>query len=374
MNRTGTARFATVGLAAALLFAGCGPPPDAGAATGGTDCPVQVVEGFLPCIVSGEGGFNDRSFNQLAFEGMQDAARQLGIGTFPNVQSNSASDYIPNIQSLLQQSCSLITAVSFDLAPAVVSFATQNPDVHFLLVDDDAVGASADAGLDGVPQNIKPILYDTAQAAFLVGYLAAAYSSRPGGAAHVGTFGGMAFPAVTTFMDGFRQGVLYYNDVNNANVQFTGWDGANGSFTGAFQPDQTAQTMAQGLIDQGVDVLLPVGGPIYQSAVAAIQGAGRPVALIGVDADLFETDPSTQPYVLTSILKNSSATVEAVVVDAASGRWDPTPFIGTLENDGVGVAPFHNFDDEISPELRERIEELRQQIIDGTLVVDSYLN
>ncbi|MDR2702872.1 MAG: BMP family ABC transporter substrate-binding protein, partial [Cellulomonadaceae bacterium] len=362
----------------ALVVGGCGAPPgtDQGtspAATGApagevTAAPAQAVEGFLPCIVSGEGGFNDRSFNQSAFEGLQAAASHFGLQSFPNVTSNSVADYIPNIQSLLGQNCSLITAISFNLAPATVESAHANPNVHYLLVDDSGV-------IDGEqpPDNLKSVLFNTAEAAFLAGYLAAGYSAREGGAHHVGTFGGANFPTVTIFMDGFRQGVEYYNSQNDANVQFTGWDGYDGSFTGNFQAGQQAQAMAQGIIDQGVDVILPVGGPIYQSAVAAITDSNRDVALIGVDMDLFYTDPSTQPVLLTSILKNVSGAVENSVIESGNGNWTPTPYVGDLANDGVGLAPFHNFDSQIPQDLRGQIEQLRQDIIAGNVVVESYL-
>ena len=82
-------------------------------------------------------------------------------------------------------------------------------------------------------------------------------------------------------------------------------------------------------------MLLPVGGPIYQSAMDAIEDSGREIALIGVDADLFVTDPSTQDLVLTSILKNMDLSTYEAVMASAADKFDPTPYVGTLENDGV---------------------------------------
>jgi len=117
-----------------------------------------------------------------------------------------------------------------------------------------------------------------------------------------------------------------------------------------------------------------VGGPIYQSAVAAIQDAGRPVALIGVDMDLFYTDPTTQPYILTSILKNVSGAVETSVINSGTGAWTSEPYVGDLTNDGVGLAPFHNFEDQVPQDLRDKIDQLKQDIIDGRVVVESYLS
>src|SRR5690606_7625289 len=151
--------------------------------------------------------------------------------------------------------------------------AAENPEINYISID-DIVDTDFDGTTDS--ENIKPLVYDTAQAAFLGGY-AAASASETG---VVGTFGGQPFPTVTIFMDGFKQGVDYFNESTGGAVSVLGWDGENGSFTGGFAAGTEAQTLAQGLIDQNADVLLPVGGPIYQSAAAAIRDADREIALI----------------------------------------------------------------------------------------------
>ena len=187
--------------------------------------------------------------------------------------------------------------VGFALSAATMESAKANPDIEYVLIDD-----AADNDFDGKEDadNIKPLLYDTAQAAFLAGYAAADYSKT----GVVGTYGGQPFPTVTIFMDGFKQGVDYYNEQKGKDVKVVGWDGKNGSFTGGFEANETATNTARQLIDQDADVILPVGGPIYQGALTAIDDSGKDVAMIGVDADFFETDPNTQDVVLTSILKN----------------------------------------------------------------------
>ena len=93
-------------------------------------------------------------------------------------------------------------------------------------------------------------------------------------------------------MDGFKQGVDYYNEQKDADVKVVGWDGKDGSFTGGFDARPAATNAAQQLLDQDADVLLPVGGPIYQGALTAIQDSGDDAVMIGVDADVFETDPT----------------------------------------------------------------------------------
>jgi len=368
-------RISALVFSGALLFAGCGAPP---AATPEAPAIVETEPGtagdaviaepgahVLPCVVSDSGGFDDRSFNQSALEGTQDAASQFGLTAFPRIESNAETDFIPNLENLVTQNCTLITATGFNLAAATVQTANAHPDVHFLLVDNNGV-------IDGQqpPGNLKPVEFDTAQAAFLAGYVAAAYSSREGGANHVGTFGGGEIPPVTIFMHGFEQGVNYYNEQNGTHVQVTGMN----SFTGGFEANATALTMAQGIVEQGVDVILPVGGPIYQSAQAAIATAGRPIAIIGVDSDLFYSDPSTQEIVLTSILKNIRGVVHDTVLNSAQGNWDSSHLVGTLENGYVGIAPFHNFEDQIPQDVRDKVAQLEQDIIAGRVHVDSPFN
>ena len=322
-----------------------------------------AADGFLPCIVSDGGGFNDRSFNQSGLEGIQKAADTLGVEYIP-VQSVSDADFAPNIQSLIDQGCTFIVTIGFQLASATEEKAAANPDINFAIVDFDASGA----GLD----NLKSLVFNTAEAAFLAGYLSAGVSE----AGIIGTFGGMNFPTVSVFMDGFAQGAAHHNAVHGTNVQVVGWDRAaqDGSFTGGFQANEQARQTAQQIIDQGVDVLLPVGGPIYQPAMAAINDSGRDIMLLGVDQDFFYSDPTTRDILLTSILKDITVAVNDATLAAGRGEFAATTYIGTLENGGVGIAPFHNLANRVSDDLAARVEALREGIINGTIAVESYLD
>ncbi|MGA7146973.1 MAG: BMP family ABC transporter substrate-binding protein [Microbacterium sp.] len=352
-------------LAAASLFvalAGCASAPEE---TEATDDAGSAVEGFKPCMVSDAGGFDDKSFNQLGFEGLTRASDELGVKPV-TVQSDSESDYAPNLTSLVDQGCTLIVTVGFALASAAGESAIANPDINYVSID-DVVDNDFDGETDA--PNIKPIVFDTAQAAFLAGYASASYSE----ADKVGTFGGMNFPTVSIFMDGFKQGVEYWNAEKGEAVEVLGWDGTDGVFTGGFSANQDAINAAQGLVDQGVDVLLPVGGPIYQSAASVIRDSGRDIALLGVDADVYETDPSVADLLLTSIRKLIDVGVEDAVLAAGEGNFDASPFVGTLENEGVGLAPFHDFEDMVSPELQAELDEIKAGIIDGSIPVTSYL-
>ncbi|MET4158903.1 BMP family ABC transporter substrate-binding protein [Agromyces sp. PvR057] len=357
-KKAGFAGLAMFG--AAVLLAGCASAPEeSGSGDGG-----EAID-FQPCMVSDSGGFDDKSFNQLGFEGATKAADELGV-ELKSVQSEAETDYAPNLTNLVDQGCDLIVTVGFALSAATVESATANPDVEYVIIDD-----AADNDFDGTVDapNIKPILFDTAQAAFLAGYAAAAYSQT----GVVGTFGGMNFPTVSIFMDGFKQGVDYHNSEKSTAVKVLGWDGTDGLFTGGFEANDTARNTAQGLIDQNVDVLLPVGGPIYQSAAAAIRDSGKDIAMIGVDADFTETDPSVADLMLTSILKGIDVGTYDAVLAAGNDDFDPTPFVGTLENEGVGIAPFHDFESKVPAELQGELDELKAAIIAGDVEVKSYL-
>jgi basic membrane protein A len=361
IRRAAMGGIATLGFAA--LLAGCASAPAE------TDSSDSAEGSIVPCMVSDSGGFDDKSFNQAGFEGLNDAAKKLGVEA-NTVESNAETDFAPNISSLVDRGCTLVVSVGFALSAATLEAAEANPDVEFALLDD-----AADADFDGKPdfENAKPILFDTASAAFLAGYAAADYSKS----GIVATWGGQNFPTVTIFMDGFAQGVKYYNEEKSKDVKVLGYDLANpdaATFTGGFEANDVAKTTAQNFIDQGADVLLPVGGPIYQSAAVAIQESGKEISLVGVDSDLYESDPEYKDLYLTSILKGIKTATEAVVTDAAAGSFSNEAYVGTLENDGVGMAPFHDYESKVNSSLQGEIDDIKAKIVSGDITVKSYLS
>jgi len=349
----------TLVTASALLLAGCAAAPED--TTDSTD----AASDFIPCMVSDAGGFDDKSFNQLGFEGITKAADELGTKAI-TVESATETDYAPNLTELVNQGCNLIVTVGFALSAATVESALENEDIEYVIIDD-----AADNDFDGKTDapNIKPILFDTAQAAFLAGYLSAGVTET----GKLGTFGGMNFPTVSIFMDGFKQGAEYYNEENGTSVSVLGWDGTDGSFTGGFEAGAAASSTAQALIDQDVDVLLPVGGPIYQSAATAIRDSGKAISLIGVDADVFESDPTVGDLLLTSIRKGIDVATYDAVLAAGKGEFDVTPYVGTLENEGVSIADYHDKADMVPSELNDAVQALKASIIAGDVKVNSYL-
>ena len=354
LKRGSIASVATMG-ATALLLAGCGAPPEAGS-------PSATARDYTGCIVSDSGGFDDQSFNQSSYEGLKKTEKDLGIKV-NQVESQTNNDFEPNLRAMVTAGCDLTITVGFLLGDATKAQATANPDSHFAIID---------FGYNPAIPNVKPIIYDTAQAAFLAGYLAAG-STKTG---TVATFGGIKIPTVTIFMDGYADGVKYYYEQKGKDVKVLGWDKASqdGSFTGDFTKQDVGKQLTQNFLDQGADIVMPVAGPVGKGAGAALneaKAAGKDVKLIWVDSDGFLTAPEYKDIMLSSVMKLMGEAVETVVKEDKDGKFTNTPYVGTLANDGVQLAPFHSFDSQVPAGLKSELEQLKKDIIDGKLKVES---
>lgn len=311
-------------------------------------------ETFKACQVTDAGGIDDRSFNETAYEGILRAEEELGAET-AFLESGGDEDYAPNIDALIAQSCDVIVTVGFLLGDATKAAAEANTDQDFAIVD-----FAYDEPID----NVKPLLFNTDEAAFLAGYLAAGMSES----GTVGTFGGINIPSVTIFMDGFLAGIEHHNTEKGTDVKLLGWDGSDGLFTGDFENQDNGRQTAQSLLDEGADIIFPVAGPVGLGAAAAVRDAGN-ATVIWVDSDGCESAAEFCDLFLTSVIKRIDNAVFDAVVAAEAGELDGEPYFGTLENDGVGLADFHEFDDAVPQELKDEIDVLRESIIAGDVTV-----
>jgi len=359
VKRTYLAPAAAMAAATALVLSACGQAPEesAGGEGGDTD--------FKACLVSDAGGWDDKSFNQSGREGLDSAVEEFGIEE-ALAESQSDSDFGPNVDNMVQQNCSLTFGVGFLLEDAIQEAAEANPDLQFGLID------STFADADGNPvelENAKPLVFNTAEAAYLAGYLAAATSETK----TVATFGGIQIPSVTVFMDGFADGVDKYNEEAGEDEQVTllGWDkeGQEGSFSGDFENQGQGQTLTEQFISQDADIIMPVAGPVGLGAAAAAKEA-EGTKIIWVDSDGYESTEYGD-IILTSVMKQISQAVHDTVEQAMNDEFDAAPYVGDLSNEGVGLAPYHDFEGEVPEEVKQKVEELKQQIIDGEITVES---
>ncbi|MBE9402901.1 BMP family ABC transporter substrate-binding protein [Brachybacterium sp. Marseille-Q2903] len=362
-------RALALGGAGILTLAACGTAPEAGGGNGdggGSDAGGAGSE-YKACMVSDSGGWDDKSFNESSYNGLMAAEEELGIQT-QTAESTAVSEFEPNINNLVSSDCNLIFTVGFLLAPATGNAAQANEDIDFAIVDSTAQDA------DGNPielDNVKPIEFNTAEAAFLAGYLAAGMTET----GKVATYGGMDIPTVTIFMDGYVDGVAHYNETHGTNVEVLGWnkDSQSGSIIASFEDQSKGKAVSDEFYNAGADIIMPVAGPVGAGTLAsAKEGEGRMV--IWVDADGYETnssDAEAQSVILTSVMKLMGEAVQAVTAEGSEGSFDNSPYVGTLENGGVGLAPFHDFEDKVPEELKGELDTLTQEIIDGTVTVES---
>jgi basic membrane protein A len=312
--------------------------------------------------VTDTGGVDDRSFNQTVNEGLEAAADEIGFE--PSVlESTSEADYAPNIQASMDNGCTLVITVGFLLGDATAAAAEENPDQEFAIVDFDF--ADPDTFEDITYDNVRELTFDTDQAAFLAGYVAAATSES----GVVGTYGGLNIPTVTIFMNGMAAGIDYYNQENGTDVQLVGWDAAaqEGLFTGDFSDQTKGRQTTEQLLDQGADIIMPVAGPVGLGSIEAIRAGGGTERLIWVDTDGCISLPDDCDLFLTSVQKKMDNAVHDTVVAAAAGDFEGGLYVGTLENDGVGLAPFHDFEDSVPAEVQDQIAALTEQIISGEI-------
>jgi basic membrane protein A len=330
-----------------LVLAACAP-----AATP-TVAPVKKTK---VCQVTDTGGIDDKSFNATAWKGVTDAQAALPVeGKY--LESKEVADYEKNLNAFLEEKCDLIITVGFLLGDATKASAEANKDVKYTIVD---------YSYDPAIPNVVGQLFNTDEAAFLAGYLAAG-TTKTG---KVGTFGGLPIPPVTIFMDGFTRGVKYYNQVKGTKVEVLGYDLADptkGLFTNSFDDQTKGKEFGITLMDEGADIIMPVAGPVGLGTAAAAKERGNAL-IIGVDSDWFLTAPDYADIELTSVLKNMNATTMEVIKSVVDGAFKGgTNIVGTLANNGVGLAPYHNLDSKVSAELKAEIEALKADIISGKI-------
>jgi basic membrane protein A len=348
----------------AIVAAACSEDTGGGATGGGATGGEKPGAGVLACEVTDTGGIDDKSFNATAYAGITQSQDELGVEG-KVLESQTQDDYAPNIQTFIDQGCDVIVTVGFLLGDATAAAAEANPDQKFAIVDFDFF--DTEKNKDITYDNVRELTFATDQAAFLAGYVAAGMTQS----GKIGTFGGLNIPTVTIFMNGFAAGILAYNQDNGTDVQLLGWDPAaqDGTFTGDFENQDNGRRVTEDFIAEGADIILPVAGPVGLGAAAAAQDAGG-VNLVWVDTDGCVSAAEYCPLFLTSIMKNMDVAVFDTVKSVVDGSYAGGLYSGTLENNGVAIAPFHEFDSQVPQELKDKVDELKQGIIDGSVSVD----
>jgi basic membrane protein A and related proteins len=290
-------------------------------------------------LVTDIGGLNDRSFNQLANKGLQDAVKQLGI-TGRVLISKQNSDYIPNLTTLATQKYDLIIGNGFLMADAVETAAKKFPQQKFAIID------YSPSLMKSKPKNVVGLPFKEQEAGYLVGYLSALYAKDNGGS--LSSVGGQDIPPVVHYIAGYQAGA------KKADPAVKTLNGFSQSFT-----DQAkCKEIALDQISKGAKVVFQVAGSCGLGAVDAAKEKG--VQAVGVDAD--------QAYLGSQIITSALKKVDVAVFNAIKSVQDNsykggTDVVNSLQNNGVGIG-------KISPagqKYAAQVKTIRSQILDGTI-------
>jgi basic membrane protein A len=306
---------------------------------------------FRVGMVSDVGGIDDGCFNENTWKGVQDAIEQLGVEA-RFLESQAQADYEANIIEFAEQGYDLIFTVGFLLGDATAKMAEKYPDTKFAIVD---------FAYDPPIPNVQGIVFDVDDAAFMVGYVAAAMADQLDPAdPKVGHVSGMQIPPVEQFNYAYDAGIKYYNQKYGKNVGFLG------VYVGDFEAPDQGKSQGNSLIDEGVDIICGVGGKTGSGGIAAAKERGK--WGIGVDVDQYYTLPNEKDILVTSTMKRLDDAAFDVIKNALEGNFKGgSVYIATLENGGVGLAPFHDFEDKVPDNIKEDLKEIEKGIIDGTI-------
>jgi basic membrane protein A len=327
----------------ALVLASCGGSSGPAAAS----CSKTFKVGFVTDI----GKLGDKGFNDAGWKGVQDAAADSSLCVSAKyLESKQPTDYTPNIQQFVDQKYDMVVAAGFLLGDDTVKAAKANPSVKFSIVD------AADYADKVAPANFTGLQFKQDQAGYLVGALAALMSKTN----HVGGVYGLDVPAVVQFRKGYENGAKYINPGIKVDGVF------HPAAANAFADPDWGKARAQDELSGGADVIFAAGGATGNGALLAAKEAGKPC--IGVDVDQYFTYPDVDPCLVTSAEKHISVAVKSIIVSAVKNQW-PTGGIQTFElkNDGVGLAPYHQWDSKVSADIKAKLKDIQDKLKNGTL-------
>jgi basic membrane protein A len=325
-----------------VVAAGCGDDDDSGSSGTGTSTSQNEEKPAIKVgLVTDIGGLNDRSFNQLANEGLERAKSELGVEGRV-LTSKSDADYVPNLSTLAQQKYDLVIGVGFLMSDAMNTVATKFPDTNFAIID------FSQAALKAKPANVRGLLFKENEAGYLVGYLAALYTKDKGGDQVISSVGGQKIPPVDSYIAGYQAAAKTANpDIKTLN-----------GYSQDFVDQAKCKEIALNQIAEGSQVVFQVAGQCGLGALDAAKEKG--VLGIGVDAD--------QGYLGDHILTSAQKKVDVAVFDTAKAAQDGSfkggeDQIFDLKSDGVGLGKM-NADGQ---KYADQIEEIKQQIISGEI-------
>lgn len=339
----------TVGASVALVACGGSEKPESSSAAGESTSEASSTEtsDFSAVIITDQGGIDDKSFNQGAWEGLTDWGKEngksKGVGGYDYLQSNSDSDYVTNLNTAVLSEFNMIYGIGYKLADAITEAANANPNNNFAIVD----------SVVDLP-NVASINFRDHEASFLAG-VAAGLTTKTN---KIGFIGGMHGDVIDRFEAGFVAGVKAVKPDAEVSVQYAD------SFVDAAKGKSLASAMFASNIDIIFHAAGAVGTGLFSEAKEIVQAdPSKEIWVIGVDQDQSNEGvvDASRNVTLTSTLKGVGTSVKKFTEEAQKGNFNGGKnIVYGLADDGVGLT-----DGQLTSEVIAKVNEYKQAIIDG---------
>ncbi|AFR10351.1 MULTISPECIES: BMP family lipoprotein [Nocardiopsis] len=347
MKRSNAAKFAAVAAASMLALTACDNAADDGSGDGSGDG--DAASELKVGLAYDVGGRGDRSFNDSAFRGLEQAAEELGVQTqdFEPADGEPDSAKEERLTTMAEEGYDVIIAVGFAYDGAIQSVAPEYPEVDFAIVDSEVEGID----------NVTSLVFAEEQASFLAGAAAALTTEED----HVGFIGGVETPLIHKFEAGFVAGAEHVNEDINVEIDYL----SQPPDMSGFSDPARGREVAQAQYDRGADVIYHAAGAsgngVLESAVS------NDFTFIGVDSDQYvNAEDAQKPHVLTSAIKQVDVSVFELISAAAEG--DVEGGIQRFDLSDGGVDYTTSNEESIEP-IQEELDALKEQIVAGEIEV-----
>ena len=304
-------------------------------------------------IVLDIGGDKDKGYNEYTLKGVREAATATGMDV-KYIVSESMMDYENNVESLIHEGAELIVTVGFTMGNITSKAAQKNKGVHFVIVD---VAYYPGAGCpdtvkdcytkEGGLENVTSLIFAEDEPGYMAGVLAGCMSKSN----VIATVSGMEIPPVVHYVVGYQHGARSIKpDIKLQN-----------QYIPDFNDPHTAKTVAQQFMQEGADVIFAVGGNTGNGALLAAKEAG--IMGIGVDVDQYLTYDVVKDILLTSAMKNMDVAAAAAVTAFSKGELKSGVKMFNLGNSGVGLAPYHDWENKIPQQCKDLVKKAEQDVI-----------
>jgi basic membrane protein A len=306
-------------------------------------------------LVTDVGKLSDKSFNFDSFNGVLDAQADGSLCvTGKAIESSVETDYPKNIQTFLDAGYDMIVTVGFKLGDATIKAAKANPNVKFAMVD---FADFAELGKPTHPANLVGLTFKEDQPGFLAGALAGLMTQTN----VIGAVAGLVtVPPVVNYVKGYTNGAKYTNPKVRVLTIYQPESGAKD-----FNDPDWGKQQAITFFGQNADIIFGVGGNTGNGGLVAAKEKGK--MCIGVDVDQFVSYPDVDSCLITSAQKHLRQAVKTAITNMVKNSWQSGLLTFDITNDGIGLAPYHDWDSKISADIKAKMTDIIAKLKDGSL-------